>query len=319
MLAVLSKSHQRDFPRVRVRTEVSDMGAPDLGLSVPHYAMYSDETNWNTGRYRAVATVSMPVALTHTVGPTVEEELGKEFTEAKWNRLASADRSKCALEAITHVLNAAVAGDARIDVVIWDTWDSRHDVHGRSDELNLGRMVYRVYHDAMKRWPFGEWTIMPDSQDNADWKELHEVLRNSGRGSAELPRLFYDGVNRGKYTIRDLRERSASDAPFIQIADLLAGAAAYSRQEFAKYEVWKRTVAGQGTLFEEVDGPSLSTRDRARWPFIDGLASRCRERKLQVSLSSTGGLRSNNPARPVNFWLYEPQGDYDSAPLRGDE
>jgi len=42
----------------------------------------------------------------------------------------------------------------------------------------------------------------------------------------------------------------------------------------------------------------------------------CKRKKLGVSLKTNHGLRTFDPANPVNFWWYESQYDEDKAPVK---
>lgn len=287
------------------------MGAVPLRATTPEFVAYSDETNWNKGRHRAVAVVSMSIATSHQLGPAVVAILRTAFTECKWSKLKSNDRTRAALDALMLLLDAAADERLRIDVLTWDIEDSRHAVRGRDDIANLGRMHYWAYVKGMERWPGASWMLNPDRHADTDWETLTETLHWTGA------RPVRDSLwhHRGGFRVVGLIERDSAEAPFVQLADLLAGMAAYSREEFDRYAAWQALHSRQEQLFDVAGPPiELSTRDRARWPLIEGFAAACRDRRLGVSLTSSGGLRTADPKRPVNFWWWTPQGEYDKAP-----
>ena len=47
-----------------------------------------------------------------------------------------------------------------------------------------------------------------------------------------------------------------------------------------------------------------------------GLSQEDLAHKLGVSLKTNNRLQTFNRNNPINFWNYEPQGDYDKAPVK---
>lgn len=282
------------------------------GSISPTHVAYSDETKWNDGRYRAVAVVSLSIADSQVLGPQLKSVLSTGFSEAKWKKLNSERRARTAIAALLPILDAAVERIARVDALVWDIEDTRHRVRGRCDVANLERMNYHAYRHALAHWPPNAWWVAPDEHEDVDWNILSDVLANAGTRS--LPKAL-DGTQSRQHLLVKLEPRSSTNAVFVQLADLVAGMAAYSRERFDSYAVWRDGQSGQTTLLDETTS-TLSNRDRARWLMLHCFHAECKRRKLQVSLSSSRGLETKNPALPVNFWLWRPQGAYDKAPTR---
>jgi len=283
--------------------------------ATPQFVVYSDETNWNAGRFRAVGMLSMPVAMSRVLGPKIQGTLAQAFGEAKWSKLKSRDRAVCALAAFDTILAYAVTGEVRVDVLCWDIQDSRHSVRGRHDTANRSRMHYHLYSKVMERWPTGQWSLHPDRHVGIDWATLSETLTATARRPGTTPRLLpVEGVP----TIRELRQRDSWNAPLVQLADLFAGMVAYSREAYPLGAALRQERQGQLLLVEDNSAPHASNRDQARWSLIDEFVDLCRTRKLGVSLNTYGGLRTMAPSQPVNFWWWTSQGSYDRAPTTSD-
>lgn len=277
--------------------------------------MYSDESNWNKGRYRSIGAVSVPVGTRDLLADRLSQILADHgISEAKWQDVRDARRRAGAESVLRELLSEAVAGTARIHAIVWDTRDSRHDVVGRDDHSNLGRMHYHLYRHVCRQWPPSVWAFLPDEHGTMDWDMLGETLWRTGR-RREGQQALFDGRVGTTYRVLRLDERQSLDEPLLQAADLVAGMVAYSRDRFDRYRIWKDQQSGQGVLFGQEEGSTLSRRDVYRWELIESFWRACRQHKLQVSLESTAGLRSRAKGKSIDFWWYEPQGSYDQAPV----
>src|SRR5690606_23652411 len=100
-----------------------------------------DEASWNAGRYRSICLVTgerhRAIALHGELLDCLEESNVSEF---KWKKLSSAKHRYAAVKMIDLATDACCSNKMRIDVVIWDTHDVRHNVFGRDDTANLFRM-----------------------------------------------------------------------------------------------------------------------------------------------------------------------------------
>ena len=112
----------------------------------------------------------------------------------------------------------------------------------------------------------------------------------------------------GQLTLHEICEVKSHQEPLIQAADLFAGLGVYSRRAYKKFSLWRSEGMPTGT--QDV----ISNADEERFEVLGHFYSQCKKHKLGVSLNQKGGLRTFNPAKPINFWWYEPQGGYDKAP-----
>jgi len=290
----------------------------------PSHIAYADESRYNVGRFRGVGLVTVPA---ETERGFIDEILNlltqSDVRELSWKNLKGARERFAALKLIDCVIQHACSGQLRIDVLIWDTWDSRHKIQGRDDIANLERMYYHLFKNTLKkRWPRGStWLLKPDENSAINWVTLQECLQASsgrimliGPLSKEQERL---GRIRLDFNVLEIRPSVSSEEPLIQLADLFVGMAVFSHERFISYLRWKALKTGQYALLPSLLGSlQLSKSDKQRCPVLDEFNTKCKRRKMGVSLQSKRGLCTFNPNNPLNFWLYEPQHEQDRAPTR---
>lgn len=302
------------------------MNAPEP-RNLPTHVAFADETQHNDGRYRAVCVVSVRREDARRIEGRVRSLLDESgVSELKWKKLTGAKMRFAASKVVEYAVAGAVRGDLRIDTFVWDTEDSRNKVEGRDDRANLQRMYYRIFRAVLRgRWPRGgRWMLCPDYNSLIDWGALGDYLASAGSRREMRIDLFAPERDRRwvhDYGIHQIKEVASHESPLIQVADLFAGLAVYSRGCFLRYEQWRRLeVAEQLELFGEVGAAqvTLSASDRERCPVLHRLAERCSAHKLGVSLESRHGLETRSPRDPINFWLYRPQRASDKAPTKSE-
>lgn len=290
------------------------------------HVAFSDESHYTQGRYRSLGVVSTPMANLGRVASDFAARLdGSGITELKWAKLHSARDRFAAEKAVEYAVGCACAKLLRIDVLIWDTRDSRHQVRQRDDLGNLARMYHHIFHDVLsKRWPEGaRWLLRPDENSALSWDAVKLYLDRKSLGfeaQARLtgvPAILTKFVNR--YDVVGIEPCHSVTTPLCQLADLFAGLAVYSTVSYQAVSEWQLAESGQGTLglFEGGGSATCSARDKARIPVVLLVDRLCKERKLGVSLSKRRGFWTPNPSNPVNFWHYVPQHSGDKAPVKG--
>lgn len=240
-----------------------------------------------------------------------------EVSEFKWNKLKDAKYRFCALKFIEAVISFIGRHDARIDVLIWDTHDSRHRIPGRDDTANFERMFFHLHSQALKRRPRNAiWKIFPDNRIGIDWETIKQCLRAVGEKAEfiELPLLnefFLDQY----YQIEKFNEVKSEDHPCCQVADLFAGLAVFSKTHYEPFKQWTNRKSPNLDLFPE-NSLVLSNREDNRFEVLKYLNECCKSRRLGVSLDTFRCLCTRNPRYPINFWHYEPQHEQDKAPSK---
>jgi hypothetical protein len=164
-------------------------------------------------------------------------------------------------------------------------------------------MYYFLTRNALgRRWPSScIWELRPD-ESSFDAASHLRYLGNSDELNEDARQV----------NVSRIVEVHSFEEPLVQVADFFAGLAAYSRNSFHTYELWVEfRIRPKGTLAVT----TLSNSDKERCEVIAYLHQRSKEQKLRVSLEHTQGLKTMDARSPLNFWWYEPQGDYDKAPI----
>jgi len=283
-----------------------------------HIAFF-DESNWNTGRFRSISMVSLEYEDYVEVRPSLYAITTRRHSEMKWAKIDT----DIGMQVIGFVFDNL--HKMRIDVLTWDTEDSRHKgVIGRDDEQNLQRLYFRLMKTVMRdRWPnTATWTLCPDEHDCISWNTIKEYLDDHSWDVETIP--FNTNPYRlsfiKRYTNRGIAPLQSHQEPFIQLADFFAGMAAYSFTCYDNVVHWKESNTAQTTIFDciglETKHVVLSRNDRTRIPLVWEIKRRASQQKLGLSLNSTSGLQTRNPLIHLNFWLYQPQHEKDKAPIR---
>ena len=231
--------------------------------------------------------------------------------EFKWSNLRSARERFAALKIVEYIVQQACDSVLRVDVITWDIEDSRHKVAGRSDTRNLRRMYYFLFKNVLcKRWTQNFiWRICPDENSAEPWSHLGYLNEVFDWNTHELI---------AEINIAEIIAGKSHESPLIQVADLLAGLAVYSRSSYTKFEEWSRQTSNENRNEMKSNGKpmqQLSRADHERCLILAQFDEQCKKYKMGVSLRRMRGLRTFNPVKPMNFWWYEPQTEEDIAPI----
>lgn len=288
------------------------------------YIAYSDESKYTDGRYRGIGLVSLSVV--HSL--IIKEEILRileesNIKELKWNKLRGAKERFAAIKLLKYTFDNAILKKLRIDVLSWDTLDTRHRVNMRHDIRNLERMYYHLFKNVLnKRWTDNAlWTLNPDENSAIDWNTMRRVLSNS---SEKKVLLDFDDTSDfstqlvQEFKLKNIIPSSSEKEPFIQLADLFVGLSLYSRDSYKKYMHWQNINSPQQTLslFTEASNIELSKADNQRCLVLSELDLLSRKNQPITNFKNNNGLRTLNPNEPINFWWYEPQSPHDKAPTR---
>jgi len=290
----------------------------------PAYLAVSDESHYNVGRFRSLALVSLrqehAPALCDGISAILKDSGVREF---KWRHLSEGRYQHAAFGILEQILPRAIGRVLRVDVLMWDTQDRRHNVVGRDDVANLGRMYYHLFCDVLrKRWPDGStWRLCPDENTAMDWDIVADLLSLASVSRQPQPGLLDATTFRARlrleFGLQDIVPCKSHEQPLAQVADLFAGLAVYSRTSYDRYEYWRSTNSHQLSLFPSaLPAITLSRADLHRCAVLAELNARCKRARLGVSLDTYRGLRTRDPGNPINFWWYEPQHVADKAPTR---
>lgn len=291
----------------------------------PSHLAFADESCYNKGRFRSLAVITMRADTALELSDELRQTLADSgISEFKWSALKTAKARFAAIKMLTWAIEHAARGQLRIDTLIWDTEDTRHRVRGRDDVANLQRMYHHLFKNVLRmRWPAGTtWKLCPDENMAVVWDDVKEFLATFG---TELDLTGPIVVNhrlivtlRRLFQIEDIVPCCSHEQPLVQLADLFAGLAAFSYEKFEAYRSWaKSSSTSISPIADTIELPiRLSNSDRERFSVLAECHRMCGARKLGVSLLSSCGLRTRNPAKPVNFWLYVAQHQNDRAPVK---
>jgi len=119
-------------------------------------------------------------------------------------------------------------------------------------------------------------------------------------------------------TIRDHEEAISGEEPLIQLIDIYTGFGPFTSKHGESFLEW-RTVekyknSNQETLFD-VEGTEtdLSRGKESKFKVLKYFDRLCKKYKMGVSIQEKGYLCTFKPSNNINYWFYEPQGDYDEA------
>ncbi len=293
----------------------------------PHsHEGFSDESRFNVGRYRSLALITVACddvqTLRQDLSTIIQESNLREF---KWHKLRQARDRFAAICMVDCALDYACSDRIRIDVLVWDTQDSRHTINNRDDIANLGRMHYHLWRNVMRlRWPnTSTWTLFPDEHSAIDWTSISDSLQNkSVRIEVRKKDLFEPSSNFSfriikDFGINDIIQVHSHDEPICQLADLFAGIGAFSYDSYERYSLWLQQEAPSLSLPFDREPPATFTNSEVeRFRVITRLSQSCKSRKFGVGLETSKGFKTYQPKHPINFWLYVPQSDLDKAPTK---
>ena len=231
----------------------------------------------------------------------------------KWNKFNSMDKVN-ALEKFLEYLFRLMSDDlVFIHTIIWDIQDSRYEIVGRDDNKNLSLMYYKLIKNFAKdKLKNGDYlTIYPDRNNAVDWSLIEEILPNDGVYNTK--ELSFCTVGLSKVCIK---ESNTYENALIQIADIFAGMARTSYEDYDNYEKWLNR--GQQSLFpnENLNNVELSGKDKHRFKIYEFVDKHSKRKSWSVSLKTNNGFYTFDKSKPLNFWFYRPQHDEDKAPLK---
>jgi len=294
-------------------------------LPISHVA-FSDESHWNKGRYRSISLITMPYSFNVEYEQTVKKILNEiHISEFKWTNLSGVKEREAAVKMCDFIVENASKGFLRLDVLIWDIEDSRHKIPGRDDIANLQRMYYKLFkHVLSNRWPDGStWILCPDEHSAMDWNNVKNYLEKVDTKVEIYQNLFTGGKFelslKKEFKIYKINPLSSACNPWLQIADLFAGLAVFSREQYSTYSQWlkeQEKQKGQFSLFDFEENNKISRSSQERCYVLYHFHKLCKDRKLGVSLRTCEGLLTFCNWKPINFWLYRPQHLKDKAPKK---
>lgn len=233
------------------------------------YTVYTDESYITAERYRSICALSMPISYSSLI----EEDLlnilkSSEVEEFKWNKLSNAKNKFCAMKLINYLLDNIHTRNIRIDVLIWDTQDSRHDIKNRDDNANFERMFFHLLKTSMKKREYGsDWHIYPDEKMGVDWETIQQCLSSVGKRRDYSETLFGPFFSDSYYNVSRFLEIESQKAICCQIADLFSGLAVFSKNSYKRFSLWRENKSAT-LLLLELDKEELSNSEKYRFEVL---------------------------------------------------
>jgi hypothetical protein len=260
---------------------------PSASMNEVTHVAFADETGYNTGQFRGVAEISLAVvdepATTSTIHRLLDES---NVTELKWSKVTSARDRFAAEKVLDEVITLAARKTVRADVLMWDITDSRHAVVGRDDVANLGRMYHHFFVDLLRtrRPDEARWMVHPD-ENSIDWSAVEGFLRGKALVGRPIEGELFRRLRKA-FRLEGVVPVDSADHPLVQVADLLAGLAAFSRSDYEGFTTWETERYGQEQLFPSDTAAQRSRSDLVRYEALRRFNSKCKEVKLGVSFAS---------------------------------
>jgi len=235
--------------------------------------------------------------------------------EFKWKKVKGARDRFAARKLIDTCVIHAKAGRLRVDILIWDTQDSRCRLPGRDDAANLRNMYVQLFKNVMrKRWPMSStWQIYMDQNSTLDLDHTRAILSNTDRfNQKKLNLLGNDWISeRQHFRIMDIAEAPSEEIPLIQAVDLFVGMGVFSYQHHGTFVKWDAQNSSQLPLIPQEEH-TFTSKESEHCATLRYFINQSNE----FGISNTAGLSTFNPDSRVNFWFYRSQRIDDKAPRR---
>jgi len=286
------------------------------------FTAYSDESGCFDKRYQAIGVVSgekiILSELRSELKDILSDKKGKEvkFAKVKTHRPMIDAAHKFIEEAVEFAKQRKI----RIDVLVWDTHDSRHDTMRRDDVKNLKLMYYKVLRHIFEKWRQINWEVYPDEGSKFNWQEIINYLHKTQTPRRKPNLLTLFDLQSYAFNPKKIKQIKSHEEPLIQIGDLFAGMARFSREkgkecvEWLEFQKRKKDHLLFQELTEKKDEKSETNCNR--FILIGMLSDLCKKYRLGVSLYTRKYLCTQNPLNPINFWNYETQHPDDKAPTK---
>lgn len=288
-------------------------------MQTPTHITFSDETQHNVGRYKAIAAVTVPFAEVERLQAELAVIIKTaNLSEMKWEKVRNAKYRHGTMAALDW---AFTCGSISVDVLAWDIDDSRHSVKRRDDIENLHRMHHHLLKNVMSRRGGGKsaFILKPDQNSAMRWKDVDTFLSHKSVEAVPLNNLG-EGFKFGfriKYNLHRIEPADSHDTPLVQLADIFAGMMAFSYRDFGVYQTWLAEQQGQGGLFSSpVQCNDASRGEEEKCRVLDSVHAKIRTAKLPIGLIHTKGLSTFAPMCSFNFWMWQSQRESDKAPIR---
>lgn len=278
------------------------------------FSAYSDESGIFDQRYQAIGVVSGPDDELAQLRTALKNILNDEnVSELKFVNIVR--RKSKTMKVAQRFLTCAVREFAiqtrlRIDVITWGDENSLDVIQSNDRIAKLEDMYHRVLTHIGRQWRQINWNFYPDANSQIHWNQIISLLNRTSlaRFKARLLQLLENNDPSQSFKFSSVKELGSSCEPLIQLADLFAGMARFSREEGEQCVQWldswgnKAQLRLSGLLNGGYSVSDATRTKRARFELIGKFDKLCKRYKMRVSLRTNKCLWTFDPTYPVNFW-----------------
>jgi len=242
-----------------------------------------------------------------------------DVKECKWYNLESAKDRFAIQKVINLCLEYADSEQFRIDVLVWDSEDSRHKVIGRDENKNLMNMYIQLLKNVIvRRWKGnGVWQIFPDTNTVIDWAHLLNILRKIDAYNDDSDLMLDKAWNqfRSMHSIVSIEQTDSKFTGLCQAIDIFTGMSVFSFEKRKVFNEWCRNHSYQSLLFSEEEF-KLSNKDIEQSTMLKYFLDKASTKNVKTYFDSSIGLVTKDPNQVINIWLYFPKRLSDKVPTR---
>ena len=152
-------------------------------MPITDYFAFTDESNHSDGDYRSIALIGIHEDYIWHVQRKLTnllEEYNTKITSFKWKTIQNNNKTNALKKLLEFLFPLMMDEIVKIEVLIWNIYDKRHNIVGRDDSKNLSYMYNKIIKDFVQRHlkDDDKLYIFSDQNSAIDWKELEEILIN---------------------------------------------------------------------------------------------------------------------------------------------
>lgn len=284
--------------------------------------IFSDESSSKSKRYNSICAISGKSSIIDQLLNNLKKILTKHgIKEVKFSEIKThKSKIECAKEFFLKAIEYASNNQLRIDVIIWDLQDSRHSIPGRDDEENFKRIYFHLLRHIVESWKVFNCNFYPDERSTFNYNEIIDYLNSTKYPRKEpfIIKMFKE--EKIKFNFCEIIPQKSENNPLVQLADLFAGFACFSKENADIFKKWKSKIEKEKypSLFGDFGEREEDEKEtiKNRFEIIELIKSECKKCGIKVSLNTNNYLKTFDPNERINFWHYEPQGEYDKAPIK---
>ena len=266
---------------------------------------FTDESSWSEkgSNFRSIACISASVEDYCEIESRLYAarcRAGAKMAELKWNEdkkktgRTGAEHQRDVVSLLQAGFDLAVEKKIRINVIIWDKRDRillprQYNIHKKRDEWHLQNMCRTLVTFVFKQWLSSEsssapyWSVAVDRHGGVNYRKVQEHIRK------------YQTHKIGISTVEICEECGAPNLS-LQLADVIAGLAAYSHNHWESYMWWC-----QQNKPRKFTPSKPAPQIRLRFPMLNLFYQQCMSKNLGVTI-----LEEKHNFRGMGLWTRNP-------------